>query len=246
MEHSTHSESEKNNPNMIPGAIILAGVLIAGAVIYSNSGRLNSASLPKGNSPAIGDNNDSGTPATGDISDDDPFLGKPDTPVTIVEFSDFQCPFCRRLWKDTLPQIKEKYLLTGKVKFVYRDFPLSSIHPMAQSSAEAAECADEQGKFWEMHDKIFGEQDKLGTGTIQFDESDLKQWAGEIGLNKNQFNNCFNSHKYKDEVEKDFNDGARLGVSGTPATFVNGRLVSGAVPFSQFEQIIEAELKKAK
>lgn len=244
MEQQLEKETEKSNPMMIPGAIILAGVLIAGAVIYSNSGGLNLKPSPKGNFVATGENSGSEVSATGDITDDDPFLGKPDAPVTMVEFSDFQCPFCRQMWRNTLPQIKEKYLLTGKARLVYRDFPLS-IHPAAQVSAEAAECADDQGKFWEMHDKIFEEQDKLGVGTIQYGESELKRWAAEIGLSRTQFNNCLDTHKYKDEVEKDFNDGARLGVTGTPATFINGRLISGAVPFAQFEQAIEAELKKA-
>lgn len=177
------------------------------------------------------------------LADEDAFLGKADAKVTIIEFSDFQCPFCRRLWKDTLPKIKAEYIDAGKVMFVYRDFPLS-FHAGAQKAAEAAECAEDQGKFWEMHDKIFAEQDKQGTGTIQFGIADLKKWARQIGLNTQQFNDCLDSDKYKAEVEKDFADGSAAGVTGTPNTFVNGIKVNGAQPYENFKKIIDEELAK--
>src|SRR3989304_2938085 len=140
--------------------------------------------------------------------------------VVVFEFSDFQCPFCRRFYTQTLSQIKEEYVSTGKIKFVYRDFPLSSIHPAAEKSAEASECAEEQGKFWEYHDKIFMEQDKLGQGTIEYGIEELKKWASEIGLDENKFNQCLDSGKYESEVEKDFNDGVSYGVGGTPTFYV--------------------------
>ena len=122
-----------------------------------------------------------------------------------------------------------------------RDLPLS-IHPSAMPAAQATECAEEQGKFWEMHDKIFEEQDKLGRGTVQFSVSDLKRWAGEIGLDTNSFNSCLDSEKYKGEVENDIKDGSLVGVSGTPSIFVNGRLVVGAQPFDVFKSLIEGGL----
>ena len=108
----------------------------------------------------------------------------------------------------------------------------------------AAACADEQGKFWEMHDAIFDEQEKLGSGTVQFTVDDVKKWAAKIGLNTAKFNQCLDSGKYKQEVEKDIADGSAAGVRGTPATFINGRLVSGAQPFAAFKVIIDEELKK--
>jgi len=157
----------------------------------------------------------------------------------MVEFGDFQCPFCARFFKDTLPQIKEKYIKTGKVKLVYRDFPITSIHDEAQKAAEAGECANEQGKFWPYHDILYERQASLGV-------ANFKTWAKELGLNQTQFNECLDSGKYYEEIAKDLSDGQALGVTGTPATFINGKLVQGAVPYAQFEAIIEEELKKIK
>jgi len=175
------------------------------------------------------------------LEDDDPFIGKENAPVTIIEFSDFQCPFCRRFYTQTLPQIKSQYIDTGKVKFVYRDYPLS-FHPSAQIAAEAGECAEEQGKFWELHDKIFDEQGKQGSGTVQFTVTDLKQWAADIGLDTGKFNECVDSGKYTSEVQKDFADGSAAGVTGTPGFVINGKPLVGAQPFTVFQQIIDAEL----
>jgi protein-disulfide isomerase len=178
-----------------------------------------------------------GLPSTPvDVSvDDDPVKGEKNAPVTIIEFSDFQCPFCGRFFLEALPQIEEKYIKTGKARLVYRDFPLSSLHPMAQKAAEASECADEQGKFWEMHDKIFQNQ-----GTLSL--SNLKQWATDLKLDTKRFNTCLDSSKYASEVQKDFNDGQAAGVSGTPSFFINGQLLVGAQPFSSFQAAIESEL----
>lgn len=237
-------ESQQNTQQslyLIPGAIVIAGVLIAGAVLYSNFGDKTTGRA------AVGDTVLPDEVVRGNLADDDPVLGNPDAPVTIVEFSDFQCPFCRRLYFQTLPQIKEQYIKTGKVKFVYRDFPLTGIHDLAQKYAEGAECADEQGKFWLMHDKIFDEQERLGQGTIfDYTAEDIKTWARELGLDGAKFDECLDSGKYADEVQRDLSDGQRAGVQGTPGTFVNGRLVSGAVPFGQFQTVIEEELKKAQ
>ena len=170
-------------------------------------------------------------------ADDDVVKGDKNAPVEIIEFSDFQCPFCARFYSDTLPQIQKEYIDTGKVKFVYRDFPLSSIHPQATPAAEAAECAKEQGKFWEYHDKLFQNQASLSTASY-------KQWAADLKLNTQQFNDCVDNRKYKSEVEKDYQDGQSAGVSGTPAFFVNGIKISGAQPFTAFKTIIDQELAK--
>ena len=170
-----------------------------------------------------------------DYVDDDPVLGNKNAKLTIVEFSDFQCPFCARFKEQTLNQLKSQYIDTGKVKFVYRDFPLSSIHPMAQKAAEASECADDQEKFWEMHDKIFEGQASLSINS-------LKQWAAELGLNTNDFNKCLDSGKNKDEVEKDLRDATSSGGQGTPYFIVGEIPVSGAQPFSAFQQAIESQL----
>jgi len=168
-------------------------------------------------------------------ADDDPVKGDKNAPVEIIEFSDFQCPFCGRFYEQTLPDIEKNYIKTGKVKLVYRDFPLSSIHPYAQKAAEAAECADDQGKFWEMHDKIFENQRAIGI-------TDLKGYAKDLGLDTGKFNDCLDSGKFAAEVQKDTSDGRAAGVTGTPAFFINGKKIVGAQPYENFKAIIDAEL----
>ena len=227
----------------LPIAIVLAGVMISGAVLYTRTSSQTVANTG-GIAPQVAGDIQQAGGIVNVSADDDAALGDPDAPVTIIEFSDFQCPFCRKFYRETLPQIKKDYLLTGKARFVYRDFPLVQIHPGATPAAEGAECAEEQGKFWEMHDAIFDEQEKQGSGTIQFTADDVKKWAAKIGLNTSKFNQCLDSGKYRQEVEKDLADGSAAGVNGTPATFINGRLVSGAQPFAAFKVIIDEELKK--
>ena len=173
--------------------------------------------------------------------DDDPYLGNKDAKVTIIEFSDFQCPFCGRFYQSAEKQIIEDYVKTGKATFVYRDFPLTSIHPDAQKAAEAGECADEQGKFWEYHDMLFEKQDDwTGVGVSKF-----KQYAVDLKLDTKKFNDCLDTGKYASEVKKDADDAVAAGARGTPATYVNGILVSGAQPFENFKQVIDAELAKS-
>lgn len=169
-------------------------------------------------------------------ADDDASKGSDNAPVVMIEFSDFECPFCARFWSDTLPQIEEEYIDTGKVKFVYRDFPLG-FHQNAQKAAEAAECAEDQGKYWEYHDKIFENQRAI-------DVASLKQYAKDLDLDSQKFDDCLDSGKYASEVQKDFQDGQAAGVTGTPAFFINGQKVTGAQPFSNFKQVIDSELSK--
>ena len=170
------------------------------------------------------------------LIDDDAVKGDENAPVTMVEFSDYECPFCGRHFQQTYPQIVKDYVETGKVKLIFRDFPLS-FHPQAQKAAEAAECAGEQGKYWDMHDKLF--KDGVSGGVISF-----KQYAKDLGLDTAKFNDCLDSGKMTSEVAKDMQDGQAAGISGTPGFIINGQLVSGAQPFSVFQQIIEAELAK--
>ncbi|MEF9475845.1 MAG: DsbA family protein, partial [Candidatus Mariimomonas ferrooxydans] len=134
--------------------------IISGNIIYPPS---QNPPLCTPSTPSPSPQPSGGTLNVADLIDDDSFMGDSDAPVTIIEFSDFQCPFCRRSYTDTLPQIKANYVDTGKVKLVYRDFPLS-FHPAAQPAAEAFECAEEQGKEWELHDKLFDEQNAQGSG----------------------------------------------------------------------------------
>lgn len=168
-------------------------------------------------------------------ADDDAVKGDPKAKVEIIEFSDYECPFCGNFYRETLSQIKTEYIDTGKAKFIYRDFPLNSIHPQAQKAAEAAECAGEQDKYYDMHDMLF-------ENGVQGGPDIFKQYAGDIGLDIAKFSECLDTSKMASEVQKDFQDGQRSGVSGTPAFFVNGKLVSGAQPFSVFKELIDAEL----
>jgi len=158
--------------------------------------------------------------------------GDPDAPITIVEFADFQCPFCSRV-QPLLKNLLTKY--KGKVKLAYLDFPLVAIHPHAQAAAGASRCALAQGKYWEMHDAIFADQSKL-------DETSLAKTAGGLGMDQNSFESCLNSGKYKKLVEKDFEAGSEAGVNATPTFFINGELLGGMQPDANFERIIERQL----
>ncbi len=235
VESETKSVFDKTKL-ILPGAILIAALLVSGSVVFYslNTGKLG-ANLKQAGDSVVGEK-------VNVSIDDDAVLGNPKAKVTIVEFSDFQCPFCRTFWRDSFQQIKKEYLDTGKARFVYRDFPLS-FHPASIPAAQASQCAKDQGKFWEMHDKMFSEQEKQGQGTIQFGVSELKNWASQIGLDTDKFNQCLDSGKYKSEVEKDFADGSAYGVSGTPTLFINGKPVVGAQPFSVFKAIIDGELK---
>lgn len=163
--------------------------------------------------------------------------GKDNAKVKIVEFSDFQCPFCARFYKDTLGQIEKEYVQTGKVAYYYRHFPLYSIHPNAENAALGAECAKEQGKFRIYHDKIFENQSAITA-------DDLKKYAVDLKLDTGKFNNCFDQKKYKTNIDRDAKLGGELSVTGTPAFFINGQRISGAQPFSSFKSIIDNELTK--
>jgi protein-disulfide isomerase len=159
--------------------------------------------------------------------------GPKEAPVTIVEFSDFQCPYCSRA-KPTLERVREVY--GDRVRVVFRDFPLQ-IHPLAPKAAEAGACAKDQGKFWEMHDRLFDSPQKLAV-------ADLKQHAKDLGLDATAFDECLDSGRHAADVQKDMAEGARYGVSGTPAFFVNGRSLVGAQPFEGFAQVIDDELER--
>jgi protein-disulfide isomerase len=179
--------------------------------------------------------------------DDDPIRGDPNAPITIVEFSDFQCPFCARFHVQTLPLLLEEYIDTGKVNLVYRDFPIQSIHPNALPAAVAAECANEQGKYWEYHDTLFEKQNswnRLDSNTVI---STFSQYATDVGLEQQQFDSCLGSGKYLEEVQGDLSDGRAYDITGTPGFFIgNDEIgfvkINGAQPFESFQRIIDAQL----
>jgi len=166
-------------------------------------------------------------------SDGSATTGPKDAPVVIIEFSDFQCPYCRRA-ESSLTEVRKEY--GNKVRTVYRDYPLP-IHDHAMKAAEAARCAEEQGKFWPFHDELFNDQSKL-------DDAGLKASAAKIGLNTKQFDDCLDHDKYADQIKKDEAYGASVGVHGTPAFFINGRFLDGAQPPQAFEEVINDELTR--
>jgi protein-disulfide isomerase len=169
-----------------------------------------------------------------EIASSDPVRGNAGAPVTIVEFSDYQCPFCGRV-TPTLEKIRETY--GQRVKFVWKDFPLTQIHPQAFKAAEAAHCAGDQGKYWEFHDRLFANQQALQPDS-------LKKHAVDLGLNAAAFDSCLESGKYRNRVREGMGQGEQLGVSSTPSIYINGRLVAGAVPYESFVDIIDEELER--
>ncbi len=178
-----------------------------------------------------------------DLIDDDAIMGEADAPITLVEFSDYQCPFCQRHFQQTNPLIKQKYIDTGKVKYVFRDFPLS-FHTDAKNAANAAECAREQGgddMYFQMNDAIFtGSQNSISNNI-------LAAYASDIGIDADEFTSCLTSGKYDNEVDNDIASGARFGINGTPGFVITDGdksiRLSGALPFSEFEKEFEKMLK---
>jgi protein-disulfide isomerase/ABC-type proline/glycine betaine transport system permease subunit len=183
--------------------------------------------------------------------DDDPVIGDKNAPVTIVEFSDYECPFCKRHFTDTYPQIKKEYIDTGKVKLVFRDLPLSFHDPMATKEAMAADCVRDQGgddAYFKMHDLMYTNTTSNGTGLT---EDQIYQYAGEAGANADEVKQCVESGKFKDEIAKDIADGAKVGATATPTFFIGktdgnkimGTPLIGAYPYQNFKDLIDKNLK---
>ena len=175
---------------------------------------------------------------------DAPSLGRADAPVTIVEFSDYQCPFCQRFFATTLPAIKKEYIDAGKVRYVFRDHPMDQLHPYARKAAEAAHCAGDQGKYWEMHDVLFQNPNALGP-------PQLAEHARSVGLDSPAFDACLSSGKHAARVQRGVTDGAAAGVQGTPGfvigsskdgSVIEGTPIRGAQPLETFRQIIDRAL----
>jgi protein-disulfide isomerase len=163
-----------------------------------------------------------------------PFRGSEKAPVTIVEFSDFHCPFCKRV-KPTLQQVLQRY--PDQVRLVYRDLPLDSLHPTARKAAEAARCANDQGKFWPYHDKLY-------EGPPDASPARLQAVAQEVGLDMAAYDQCVASGRHEQAIQASVEEAERLGATGTPAFFINGRLLSGAQPLEAFARIIDEELAR--
>ena len=181
-------------------------------------------------------------------ADDDPIIGNPDAEITIIEFSDFQCPFCARFHIQTLPTLMEEYIEKGTVKLVFRDFPIQSIHPNAVPASVAAECANEQGKFKQMHDILFERQNQWSNLETIYAMELFNQYASEIQLEQEQFSSCLSTAKYVKEIQNDLNDGRTYGITGTPGFFIGNEQIGftelkGAQPFESFKKVIDRQLE---
>lgn len=177
-----------------------------------------------------------------------PARGPEDALVTMVEFTDYQCIFCAQYFRLTYPQLLIKY--EGRLRYVSRHFPIGTVHSRAAKAAEAAECAYDQGKFWEYHDILFERQTTPGVGSLfehrtALDVESLKNYAVELGLDVETFNQCLDSGEKTEIIRQDIQDGRRYGLRGTPTFFVNGRMLPGALPLATFESFIDAALREA-
>ncbi len=230
-------------------ALLLVASFLLGAlttkISYLEKNGNNQAAAPTAQAPTQGAQPQAPAPGVKVEVDKGhlPALGDKNAKVVVVDFSDFECPFCKQYFDQTFGQIKKDYIDTGKVIYYYRHFPLD-FHPAAKPAALASECANEQGKFWEFHDLVFKDQAKITGQTPEGTTQALKNFAASLNLNTSQFNSCLDSAKYKANVDKDQQEGATAGVNGTPTFFINGMSLVGAQPYSAFKTIIDQELAK--
>jgi len=187
------------------------------------------------------ENTETTTPQIQEISiDDDPFIGSNAAEVVIVDFSDYQCPFCKKFYTKIYPEMKKDYINTGKIKYVFRDYPLT-VHKEAIAAAMAANCAGDQGRYWEMHDKLF--ENQTNWNKAENINELLIGYAKELGINSTLFSQCMESDKYLEEIQKDKEEGISYGVFGTPTLFLNGKILRGGLPqsYEAFQDLLERE-----
>lgn len=238
----------KNNGKNLQTIFMALSMLVIGATL-ALVGMEISQNTTAGVVVAVNDNEAAPSAVTiVDVdADDDAYMGEDDAPILMIEFSDFQCPFCRKFYNETLAQIKENYIDTGLVKFVYRDLPLVSLgHTGAIPAANAAACAREQKgdeMFFAFHNKIFDGQNLLGNGTVSIPDESLYQYAEELGLDMDAFSSCQENLDYEDEINADAEVAKSIGINGTPGFVINGQIVTGAYPYSTFESVFEELLQ---
>lgn len=240
---------------IIGSCIIGLSILLSGGVLEVKGLTAKKAGVFASTAPSASSAPAVAAPDAGPVKvsvDDDAVLGDPDAPITMIEFSDYECPFCKRYFDQTYPEIKKNYIDTGKVKLVFRDLPLSFHDPLATKEAIAANCAKEQGgdeAYYKMHDALFTQTTSNGNG-LTIDK--IYTIAGEVGLNAGNFKTCLDSDKYKDEVSKDLADAGAVGADGTPTFFIGksddsgtieGSRLVGAQPYTAFSTIIDGLLK---
>lgn len=235
---------------LTPIILVLGFLLVAGTVFYTNRQLIKtlqdvqfSGAVAAGTAQTGQQQQGQAQVPTGPVKislkSDAPYLGNKDAKVVVVEYADYQCPFCEQWYKNVYPELKSKYIETGKIKFVYQDFAFLGADSTA--AAEAAQCAKEQGKFWEYHDYLFSNQGQENGGWAKAENQ--KKFAKTLGLNTSKFNSCLDTHKYAQEVQNQTAAGKSYGVTGTPTTFINGQSFVGAQPFATFQQAIDNALK---
>ncbi len=219
-----NEKSKSLNPYLIPGAVVIAGILVSLSLIFT-------ADSEKGSVVAQNTGVDSAIEIEGW-----PSMGDPNAPVVMVEYSDYACPFCGRFWEETLPIIKEEYIDTGKVRFIYKDFAVVG----GAKAAEAAHCAEEQGAYWKYHDHLF---ENIGDRGLWDGDFIHGEYADELGLDREDIIECFNSGRYSNKVAESTREAQLMGAGGTPYFIINKRNVSGAQPISAFRDVIDIELR---
>lgn len=222
---------------MLPASIIVAGLMISGSIIYLVGSKNNPTPAPDAsNNPSaqVADIRSLLSPGSDDV-----ILGDPKAPNTLVEYGDYQCPWCGRFANEVEPLLINTYVKTGKVKVIYRNFPF--LGPESFAAAGAAECAKNQGKLWAYHDAIYREEDKdkvENNGNLNQDL--FVRIAAEIGLDKTQFNTCLSSNKYQDKIKGEVDAARKVGVNGTPALFLNGTQIGGYIDFPTLDSQVKA------
>jgi len=245
-------ENEIKSELILPASIILGAILISGSILYAGG-------IPaQKNTTSTGGSSDTSADITQALKLDkrDVVQGDSNAPVTVIEYADYQCPFCERFFTQVETQIKQSYIDTGKVKFVYRNFPFLDTDPQtgqpggykeSHLTAEAAECSKDQGKFWQFHDLLYvaeGKDAKENNGNLN--RALFIQLATQAGMNTGTFTQCFDSHKYAATILSDAQSAGKVGVNGTPTVFVNGARLSGvdpANPSGQYKAAIDNALK---
>lgn len=268
-EQDVYQAVEVKNSNgiyVLPATILIGAMLISGSIFYNtkifiakglngtNTAVLGTKAGQDGG-PSVPQQAVAPAPDSGPVkvsADDDPVLGNKNAPLTLIEFSDYECPFCKRYFTETFPQIKKDYVDTGKLKIVYRDYPLPFHNPLATTEAIAANCSREQGGdavYFKYHDEVFNRTKSNGQGLAK---DELYKIAADLKLNAINFRSCLDSEKYKDEIAKDTADGSAAGVSGTPTIFIgksatDGTItatkVVGAQPYASFKAVIDKQLQ---
>ncbi len=250
----SETKQEIKNPYswayIIGASIVIASIVISASAIYNvklivkQISKTSFATSPSAPTAGNTGNPSAPTAPTGpvniNLAANTPFLGNANAKVTVVEYADYQCPFCEKFFTDVFPQIKAKYIDTGKIKFMYQDFAFLGAD--STTAGEATHCAADQNKFWQYHDYLFSHQGQENSGWATLEHQ--KEFAAVVGLNANQFNQCMTSHKYATEVANQTTAGKGFGVTGTPTVFVNGNIIVGAQPFTSFSAAIDAALAK--